>query len=678
MESPERDRVKSNPSQNNKYQAARDTETHFTKREYQQRQKLLNSMNLCWVEAVLNKKLYTDLPNIEPDLEERLNLVDLPSSMACETPEHFQQNRSSDTKLIDVFDQLGAGKKLLIVGEPGSAKTTALLKLARILIDRIEGGEDINQPIPVVLNLSAWAKERQPFAQWIVQELSTSPYEFEEEVIETWLKNKKLLLLLDGLDEVRRADYRQLCIQCLYDFIEQYRQTEMVICCRIQVYEDIKLHLGKYLSFDSAIELKPLSRQKINYYVDSAGSNFAAVRSLLQADDTLYELVNTPLMLSVMMWTFKEKLQVTLPRMNSLEDRRRYLFNRYIQRMLYRRRPDAQRNSEQPYPTQKALNWLIWLAKTMQQEEQQIFLLERMQPNLLQPGCQKCMYRLGVILLSTFSGWLIFFIPALMIKLQSDTLIQGLSIGGLIGIGRVIYEKIEPVETLELSWRNIISNILRDRVIYHLKVIIIILTFSVITSGLISPIILQPIKFSFIELISVLIITYFILIFFLLLIAIIPFIGSGLKGSNIPDCKRKIPNLGIWQSIKNTFYFSLIGIIVYSLILIPICSLLSINWGISSISNGIATALMCGLIVGLYPGLICIQHLMLRLVLCFVSESIPLDFVSFLDYAEERIFLQRVGGGYKFIHNLLRDHFAQIESEEFIKWMEANKHQISD
>jgi len=37
------------------------------------------------------------------------------------------------------------------------------------------------------------------------------------------------------------------------------------------------------------------------------------------------------------------------------------------------------------------------------------------------------------------------------------------------------------------------------------------------------------------------------------------------------------------------------------------------------------------------------------------------DYAQFLDYASDRIFLQKVGGGYVFIHRLILEHFAQIE-----------------
>lgn len=36
----------------------------------------------------------------------------------------------------------------------------------------------------------------------------------------------------------------------------------------------------------------------------------------------------------------------------------------------------------------------------------------------------------------------------------------------------------------------------------------------------------------------------------------------------------------------------------------------------------------------------------------------PWHYVDFLDYAAERLFLRKVGGGYSFIHRLLQDDFA--------------------
>ncbi len=76
---------------------------------------------------------------------------------------------------------------------------------------------------------------------------------------------------------------------------------------------------------------------------------------------------------------------------------------------------------------------------------------------------------------------------------------------------------------------------------------------------------------------------------------------------------------------------------------------------------GLISGLILGLIFG--GGIACIQHFVLRLIL-YRNGFIPWNYARFLDYATDRIFLQKVGGGYIFIHRLLLEHFAQMELEQ--------------
>jgi hypothetical protein len=67
-----------------------------------------------------------------------------------------------------------------------------------------------------------------------------------------------------------------------------------------------------------------------------------------------------------------------------------------------------------------------------------------------------------------------------------------------------------------------------------------------------------------------------------------------------------------------------------------------------------------GVLAGLwFGGYICIQHYTLRLLL-YYSRVIPWDIESFLNYCVDRIFMNKVGGGYIFIHRLLMEHFASL------------------
>ena len=72
--------------------------------------------------------------------------------------------------------------------------------------------------------------------------------------------------------------------------------------------------------------------------------------------------------------------------------------------------------------------------------------------------------------------------------------------------------------------------------------------------------------------------------------------------------------------------------------------------------------LLAGLLVGLFKGgLAPFRHYVLRYLL-WRTGSVPWRYVQFLDNAAERILLRKVGGGYIFVHRLLLEYFAALDS----------------
>ena len=81
---------------------------------------------------------------------------------------------------------------------------------------------------------------------------------------------------------------------------------------------------------------------------------------------------------------------------------------------------------------------------------------------------------------------------------------------------------------------------------------------------------------------------------------------------------------------------------------------------------GPAVGLVIGAFAGPFLGLFFgggayLQHYILRFLL-WRARSIPWHYVRFLDEAKERNLLQRVGGGYRFIHPLFQEYFASLGS----------------
>jgi predicted NACHT family NTPase len=207
----------------------------------QSREKLLKRLRETWISGVLEKSLYH---------EARLELV------LKEVKDQRQETLPPGTQVIQKFDELGQGGTMLILGEPGSGKTTTLLELAQDLLERAE--QDADAPLPVVLHLAAWKRsdrkksgwsrfgesrpEPQKFKDWVLEELKNSrvmegltgeyrDYRVPGAVAQSWIDEQRLVLLLDGLDEVV-PEQREGCVAAINEFRQAYSLVEMVVCCR--------------------------------------------------------------------------------------------------------------------------------------------------------------------------------------------------------------------------------------------------------------------------------------------------------------------------------------------------------------------------------------------------------------------------------------------------------------
>jgi len=86
------------------------------------------------------------------------------------------------------------------------------------------------------------------------------------------------------------------------------------------------------------------------------------------------------------------------------------------------------------------------------------------------------------------------------------------------------------------------------------------------------------------------------------------------------------------------------------------------HWLSDGLSVGLSAGPSTGLLVGLLNGgLASFRHYVVRFLL-WRSGAVPWRYISFLDYAAERILLRKVGGGYIFLHRLLLDFFAARET----------------
>jgi WD40 repeat protein len=374
---------------------------------------LLHKVRTFWVEGVLERSLH-GMAMLELGMQEAVGIVDQPHpwEMVLDLPDRLGEDAlPPSTRLIEVFDGLEktGDCTLLILGEPGAGKTITLLELARDSMARAE--REAGHPLPVVFNLSAWGEKQLPLAKWLVEELNQK-YQIPRKIAQAWLDDQALLLLLDGLDEVR-AELRPACVEAVNAFRQEHGLTPIVVCSRVQEYEALR----RQLRFQRALRIQPLDPEQVDAYLQATAGPLTSLRLALEQDETLRELARSPLMLNIMSLAYRDVPAETLlsSELQPVDARRRHLFGTYVRRMFERR------GARDTYTSTQAVGWLSWLAQNMALHSQSVFLLENLQPNWLTPGRERWMYFFASRLLGVFgtsSGFIIYVIPVMINRIK--------------------------------------------------------------------------------------------------------------------------------------------------------------------------------------------------------------------------------------------------------------------
>ena len=223
-------------------------------------------------QVVINLLMQQQLSQVNrPDKEKRISLKEITQKQA-ESKQLLVPNRSLNhgtisTKLdpqesiFDTFNRKDVGRKLLILGAPGAGKTTTLLKLAEQLLEEaLQDGQDL---IPVIFELSTWKDDKQTIQDWLVEQLRLSYPNIDRKTGIKWLKNAKLLPLLDGLDELG-LQRQKTCVRKINEFVKGLTYPHLVVCCRSEEYAEGKVRLS---SLKGAVRLEPLNISQIRQFL---------------------------------------------------------------------------------------------------------------------------------------------------------------------------------------------------------------------------------------------------------------------------------------------------------------------------------------------------------------------------------------------------------------------------
>jgi DNA polymerase III delta prime subunit len=617
-------------------------------RERRNRADLRAQVRALWVAGALRQAPHRRLWR-ELGLSAHPDALALPARALVAAPGAAPQPLAPGRSLRDLF--AAGGGRLLILGPPGSGKSSALLALAEALLDAADADEAL--PIPVVFPLASWAARRSPLAAWLVEELARS-YKVPPPLGAAWVAGGVVLPLLDGLDEVGPADAdRAACLEAIAAHLAA-QGGPAVVC---GAGPD-----ARRLPAGAALELPPLAAVRADAYLAQLGPPLASLRAAVAGDGALRELAASPLLLNVMALAYRGQ---PAPAPAGAAEQR--VWADFVARRLAMPLDGAAADPEQ------LRAWLVWLARGMAAHRQQVFQVEYLQPGWLATRGQRRLFfwvsNIGFTLLVCALGFLLSgLLGGVLGSVAAGALLLLL---GVLGGGRVAgllfdRRRTARAETLRGGLRRLLD---RSSLGASVRRTLVGLAALFASAALAAALLHLLVGRRFDELLGALASRPLTVLNIAVLAALVAVLGGGLldvareEGAILVRVEPEGRG-GRWRAM-------LAGGLQRGL---PVALVVGLALGVQAgPTAGAAVGAAIGLLVGVLGALLggvfdglshgsgaLVKHAVLRWLLHRRCGA-PWDFVAALDEAAERGLMTRVGGGYCFAHRRLQEHFAAHE-----------------
>ncbi|MEL6398150.1 MAG: NACHT domain-containing protein [Cyanobacteria bacterium J06626_4] len=191
---------------------------------------------------------------------------------------------------------------LMVLGGPGIGKSTFLRKIGLEALKK--DGQIKRDCIPVLIELKELRDETVDLKQKLVAEFETCGFPAAAAFTAASLEQGKLLVLLDGLDEVPTRNLNTV-IEHIEDFVDAHDQNTFVASCRIAAYRGSQ---GTFFQRFTDVTLAEFDDEQIEQFIrrwfrselDQQTGTADKYWELLQKDENqaTKELAQTPLLLT--------------------------------------------------------------------------------------------------------------------------------------------------------------------------------------------------------------------------------------------------------------------------------------------------------------------------------------------------------------------------------------------
>ena len=586
-------------------------------------------------------------------------------------PEGFWSREGYDTKeLPDVSSEIReifreSDNQLFITGNPGGGKTILMLQLAKQLLHEYGDNEskDLSKkeslPIPVIFNLASWVQQKLDIERWVIEMLWID-YRIPEGKAKEWMAQNKLVYFFDGLNEIsdlivikkvearletksaenkattesREAARTKInniarnnCMTKLNTFAENHPSSGIVISSRSKEFIPLAGNVSEF----GVIALKPIAPDVVDDYLMRPG--YDTVQKLRETDETIQKFSQQPFLLHAILYAYHQIVWrglTKLPQAETPDEQRRdHLLDTYVKKRL----SEYQEAYNNKWKLQ-GRSYLNWLATTLEDTHKTIFYVEDIQPSLLQTRWQEILYVALVAELGGALGEPLGVALGVVLSVALDlvlVLVLGVALVGALGMAL-------GVARVRIIFRE------RFRLVQHIRSRDLLF---VAPSGVLFGVLFEELSLALVGALGA-------ALSVALVLAIVRSAETDAYSGHRPRSGMIID--------ENRRFIAVIAL--FTLLIGLIVTYLSLRFLVDQTLLRLITSIL--FTVGFFTLLSAVaffQHYALRMVLAWQMKTIPFRIIHFCEDMVTAGILRKVGSGFAFRHQYLREYLAGVESD---------------
>jgi len=263
--------------------------------------------NKCGVVRVLDMSqpiglndIYTNVNILEKICgRQRLEVAELLKVCVADEFERPNLGRIVEDRVLGV-EAVNKYSKLVVLGKPGAGKTTFLKHIAI----QCSSGQLQADLVPIFIALKDFAEmEQQPsLLEYITEQFST--YGIADARVTKYLLNQgKMLILLDGFDEVKQIDSQRV-LKSVCSFFDRFYANHFILSCRIAAkeYTFEEFTEVEIADFDDS----DIASFTSKWFAAKDSNKSKRFMQKLKANSSIRELATNPLMLTLLCLVFEE------------------------------------------------------------------------------------------------------------------------------------------------------------------------------------------------------------------------------------------------------------------------------------------------------------------------------------------------------------------------------------